>query len=145
MKVFFRGIFRISPYIVLLAGSAWIAWTLFNPPLYVTFHGKKLPYISVPQKLLNKIEQYQEQGYSPDEIVAGFAQSKNYSDIAAKARQSDSFSALARMQLYPTPDFYTAILHSMGIAVIAGMIFYLLKRGESNRVSRDWASRAEKR
>jgi len=31
-------------------------------------------------------------------------------------------------RLYPTPDFYTALLHSLGVAVITGMAFYLLRK-----------------
>lgn len=80
---FFSRLFRLSPYLVLLLGSIWIAWILFNPPLYVTSGGTKYP-------------------YDPD------------IDYTIK--------------LYPTPDYITVILHSVGIAVITAMIFYLLKK-----------------
>lgn len=76
-------LFRMSPYLVLLSGSMWIAWILFNPPLYVMRGNKKLLY------------------------------------------DSDLSSMVG---LYPTPDYITTILHSIGIAVITGMIFYLLKK-----------------
>ena len=38
---------------------------------------------------------------------------------------------------YPTPDYITAILHSMGIAVIVGTICYLLKKVVSAQTGKD--------
>jgi len=78
--------FRLSPYLVLLSGGIWIAWILFNPPLYVVDQGRKITY--------------------------------------AMYRDSDIFGE----GLYPIPDYITAILHSMGVAVTAATIFYLLKK-----------------
>ena len=89
MKVFFRRLFRLFPYLVLLSGSIWIAWILFNPPLYVTSKGAKFPYAS-----------------------------HKYVEIDNDYNES----------LYPTPDYITAILHSMGIDIITGMVFYLLRK-----------------
>ena len=40
--------------------------------------------MAVNQEVLTKISDYEKQGYSPDEIVAGLAQSQNYRDVAAK-------------------------------------------------------------
>jgi hypothetical protein len=79
------SLLRLSPYLVLLSGSIWIAWILFNPPLYVIWRGGR--------RIAYNIEEHP--------IL------KN---------------------LYPVSDYTTAILHSMGVAVIAGVIFYLLKK-----------------
>ena len=40
--------------------------------------------MAVNQEVLTKIADYEKQGYSPDEIVAGLAQSQSYRDVAAK-------------------------------------------------------------
>jgi len=74
----------LSPYLVLLSGSFWVAWILFKPPLYVIRGGEKLLY------------------------------------------EEDTGHWLERY--YPTPDYITAILQSMGVAVIFGTMFYLLKK-----------------
>jgi hypothetical protein len=46
--------------------------------------------MAVPFEVVNKIKEYEAQGYSPDEIVQGMAQSEKYPDLAKKVQAYQS-------------------------------------------------------
>lgn len=126
-KLPFKKTSSILPYLVLFSGCILTAWILYNPPLYVFSHGEKVPYANYQfeKKLINDIRSNRPAG------ARALLYAYNAGQINKRERD-DIWECATRQKtgypIYPSADFYTAILHAMGAAVITGMVFYLSKK-----------------